>query len=148
MGLPAAVSRLLVLVIVLAAPAVLVVPVLAGPGAAAPDSARPPALHSSVPSHVPPPRPEPRGKPARAESPPVRVVEPERAGAEAGQRVDINAADVTTLMTLPGIDRTVAQRIVAYRETHGPFRRAADLRKVEGVGKAVWEKTRKHIVAK
>jgi competence ComEA-like helix-hairpin-helix protein len=133
-----------------------------GRAAAASEGARPPALHSTVPSHMAPPRADGPGKSARAESRPVRVVEPSRAsrahtapGEERGARadaapekIDINTADVKTLMTLPGVTRTVAQRIVAYRETHGPFRRPADLRKVEGVGEGTWEKTRKHIVAK
>jgi competence protein ComEA len=38
------------------------------------------------------------------------------------------------LQTLPGVGPTLARRIVAHRETHGPFRTPADLLHVSGVG--------------
>ena len=103
------------------------------------ENARAPGVHSSPPARVTPPREEPR---------PVRVVEPKPARGASADKVNINAADVGTLMTLPGISRALAQRIVAYREAHGPFTRASDVRKVDGVGAAVWEKSRARIVIK
>ena len=48
--------------------------------------------------------------------------------------VDINTADLTALMTLPGIGQTLASRIIEYRNTHGPFESVAELLKVDGIG--------------
>jgi competence protein ComEA len=67
-------------------------------------------------------------------------------GSEA--KVNINTAGVKELTTLDGIRPKVAERIVAYREAHGPFKKAEDLRKVEGVGKAVFERNRERVVTK
>lgn len=53
----------------------------------------------------------------------------------APKRVDINAATLAELMTLPGIGATMAQRLVDYREQQGKFRRLEDLLKVKGIGK-------------
>jgi competence ComEA-like helix-hairpin-helix protein len=63
-------------------------------------------------------------------------------------KVNINSADVKELMTLTGVGRKVAERIVEYRDNHGPFKKADELRKVEGVGTGVWEKNRDRIVTK
>ncbi len=48
--------------------------------------------------------------------------------------LDINRADGEALQTLPGIGPVLAQRILAYRESHGPFRRPEELMNVPGVG--------------
>lgn len=58
----------------------------------------------------------------------------ERREALPPQTLDINRADVTALQALPGVGPALARRIVAHRETHGPFRRPADLLHVSGVG--------------
>jgi competence protein ComEA len=63
-------------------------------------------------------------------------------------RVNINTADVKELMTLPGVGRKVAQRIVAHREAHGPFKKADDIRKVEGMSDALWERNRARIATR
>jgi competence protein ComEA len=65
-----------------------------------------------------------------------------------GDRVNINSADVKELMTLSGIGRTVAERIVEYRRAHGSFAKPEEVRKVEGVGAGVWERNRDRIVVK
>jgi competence protein ComEA len=67
-------------------------------------------------------------------------------GADA--KVNINTASAKELATLSGIGSKVAERIVAYREAHGPFKKAEDLRKVEGVGKGLWERNRDRVVTK
>ena len=67
-------------------------------------------------------------------------------GADA--KVNINAADVKELMTLNGVGHKVAERIVAYREAHGPFKKAEEVRKVEGIGQGLWERNRQRIVIK
>lgn len=48
--------------------------------------------------------------------------------------VNINTADLATLMTLPGIGQTLASRIIDYRNIHGQFDSVAGLLNVEGIG--------------
>lgn len=48
--------------------------------------------------------------------------------------VNINTATAAELEMLPHIGPAMAQRIIAYRETNGPFQRIEDLQKVEGIG--------------
>lgn len=50
-------------------------------------------------------------------------------------RLNVNTASAEELdRSLPGIGPTLAQRIVDYRNTHGPFRTVADLKNVSGIG--------------
>ena len=49
-------------------------------------------------------------------------------------KININTASAKELQKLEGVGHTVAERIVHYREEHGPFKRGEDLRKVEGIG--------------
>jgi len=51
-----------------------------------------------------------------------------------GERVDVDKADVTELTRLPHIGPALAQRIVAWREGHGPFGGIARLDSVSGIG--------------
>ena len=51
-------------------------------------------------------------------------------------QVDINVADVNTLMTLHGIGKVKAQAIVTYRQQHGAFKTLADLANVKGFSEA------------
>jgi len=61
---------------------------------------------------------------------------------EAGtpQKVDVNRAEAWLLTGLPEIGTVTAGRIVAYREKNGPFRSINDLTRVEGIGKATFDK--------
>ncbi|MCR4418553.1 MAG: ComEA family DNA-binding protein [Clostridia bacterium] len=52
----------------------------------------------------------------------------------AGGPININVASAQELEALPGIGPTLAQRIVAYREEHGPFRTVEDIKNVSGIG--------------
>lgn len=56
--------------------------------------------------------------------------------------LDLNRATVQELTTLPGIGDVLAQRIVDYREAHGPFRSVDELIAVEGIGEGKLEKLR------
>lgn len=49
-------------------------------------------------------------------------------------KVNINAAGLAELETLPGIGPALAQRILDYRAAHGPFRSLEDLKNVSGIG--------------
>ena len=50
--------------------------------------------------------------------------------------VDINHADVLGLADLPGVDATLADRIVTDRERLGPYGTCNDLVRVDGIGPA------------
>jgi len=60
-------------------------------------------------------------------------------------KVDINKASEKELMTVRGIGETLAKRIVQFREEHGPYNRAEDLMKVQGIGEKSFEKIRPYI---
>jgi competence ComEA-like helix-hairpin-helix protein len=120
------------------APTVLVLLLLA-PASAAAERIDKPAPRSTMPSHVEAPRDRPdKGVRVRAADAP----DPGPA------KVNINTADVKSLMTLTGVGRKVAEKIVEYRDSHGPFKKADEIRKVEGVGHGVWERNRDRIVTK
>lgn len=71
------------------------------------------------------------------ENPPVQP--PSRLPAMGG-KVNINTADKVALESLPGIGPVIAQRILDYRQAHGPFAQAADITNVSGIGPATFEK--------
>lgn len=50
--------------------------------------------------------------------------------------LDLNRATAAELDTLPGIGPVLAERIVAYRTTHGRFTSVDELREVSGIGQA------------
>ena len=52
------------------------------------------------------------------------------------RRIDLNSASAEELTALPGVDRTTAAAIVAYREEHGPFAGVEELLLVPGLGEA------------
>jgi competence ComEA-like helix-hairpin-helix protein len=56
--------------------------------------------------------------------------------------LDLNTADAEAFQTLPGVGPTLAGRIVADRNAHGPFRAPADLLRVPGIGPKRWERIR------
>ncbi|XP_058475353.1 endonuclease/exonuclease/phosphatase family domain-containing protein 1 [Solea solea] len=50
------------------------------------------------------------------------------------ERLNINTATEEELMTLPGVNRTVAQNIVEYRDCIGGYKKVEDLALVSGIG--------------
>jgi competence protein ComEA len=50
--------------------------------------------------------------------------------------VRLNQADVAALDTLPGVGPATAQRIIAWRDEHGPFGSVEDLLDVPGIGES------------
>jgi competence ComEA-like helix-hairpin-helix protein len=115
---------------------------LVGPRALGADQAEKPAVRST-PAHFDAPKdPHDKDHPAR-----VRPAPPHHAPAP-HDTVNINTADVKELMTLTGVGRKVAEKIVEYRDTHGPFKKADELKKVDGVGNGVWEKNRERVVTR
>jgi len=61
--------------------------------------------------------------------------------------IDINTASLDELQKLIGIGPVLAQRIIDYREEHGPFQTVEDLLEVKGIGEATLEKFREDVVA-
>ena len=61
----------------------------------------------------------------------VRVSTTKRSGP-----ININSATVGDFDSLDGIGPVIANRIVSYRKTHGPFITVEDLQKVSGIGAA------------
>ena len=50
--------------------------------------------------------------------------------------VNLNTAGVAELDTLPGIGESLARRIIAYRESNGPFESIEEIMEVSGIGEA------------
>ena len=59
--------------------------------------------------------------------------------------VDINTAGAEELKELHGVGDVLAERIIAYREEHGPFLRVEDITLVSGIGSAVLENNREKL---
>ena len=85
---------------------------------------------------------------ALAAAPAVVAVTGGAVAAASVEKININTASMKELQKLDGVGRGVAQRIIEYREANGPFKRGEDLRKVEGVGAATFDRNRERIVVK
>jgi len=57
-----------------------------------------------------------------------------KATATAAAPVNLNTATMDQLATIPGIGVKTAERIIAYREKNGGFKKIEDLMNVQGVG--------------
>lgn len=88
------------------------------------------------------------GGAAAGQEGPRAKAEPKAQAAPKAQKVNINEASKSELMKLEGVGASAAERIIAYREAHGPFKRAQDLEKVDKVGRAALEKNPGRIVVK
>ena len=70
--------------------------------------------------------------------PPAALEEP-----AAVKLVNLNTATVQQLESLPGIGPALAQRIIDYRESHGPYTSIGALANVSGIGEkrleAIWD---------
>jgi competence protein ComEA len=66
--------------------------------------------------------------------------------AEELKKVNINTTSVDELMTLEGVGQKVAQNIIRYSQTNGPFQYPDDLMKVRGVGPRLFDANQAHIM--
>ena len=60
-------------------------------------------------------------------------------------KININKASVEELTQLDGIGPEYAERIIQYREAHGPFERPEGIMNVKGIGQKIWEANKDHI---
>jgi competence protein ComEA len=75
-----------------------------------------------------------------------RLIEVEKAQPQtASFQIDINEADWPELAALPGVGRTLAERIVQSRQTQGPFLDHEDLRRVRGIGPKTLDRIRPYL---
>ena len=66
-------------------------------------------------------------------------------GESVSGQININKASAAELQTLPGIGAVYAQRIIAYREEHGPFTDPTQIKEIEGIGESRYEQIRARI---
>lgn len=81
----------------------------------------------------------------RSASPPASLASSDSVGPDG--KVNLNTATVEQLDALPGIGPAIAQRIVDYRQTDGPFATPEDIMNVKGIGQATFEKLQDLIIA-
>ena len=62
--------------------------------------------------------------------------------------VNINQAGIDGLQLLPGVGPALAERIVAYRDEHGPFQSVDQLVDVRGIGAKKLAKLRESVALK
>ena len=84
---------------------------------------------------LPDPAPQPGGDAASG----ARTAPGKSGDGGASGTVNINTASASELEKLPGIGPALAQRIVEYRDSHGPFASVDSLTDVPGIGKAKLE---------
>ena len=64
------------------------------------------------------------------------------------EMVNINTADKTELMTLPGIGEVRAIAIIEYRQSYGEFKRIEDIMNVKGIKNGIFSKINSLICVK
>jgi competence protein ComEA len=73
--------------------------------------------------------------PLIGETPPAQLAPP----AAGPSCVNVNAASLEELETLPGIGPTYSRAIIEYRQANGPFRDVEELAQVRGIGPTTLE---------
>ena len=61
------------------------------------------------------------------------------------ETVNINTASSEELEKLRGVGKSMAKRIIDYRETHGGFANKEEIMNVKGIGKRVFENIKNNI---
>ncbi|MBI3307082.1 MAG: helix-hairpin-helix domain-containing protein [Candidatus Omnitrophica bacterium] len=71
--------------------------------------------------------------------------EPQNTAAQAEKMVNVNKANLEELQTVRGIGPVIAERILQYRNEHGPFAQVGDIVNVQGIGEAKFEKIKNQL---
>ena len=66
--------------------------------------------------------------------------------AEQDGKININTEPVEELVKLEHIGPAYAEKIIAYRETNGPFEKPEDIIKVKGIGRKTYEANKDRII--
>jgi competence protein ComEA len=60
-------------------------------------------------------------------------------------KINLNLSPADSLRLLPGIGPVLAEQIVAFRDSAGPFEKPEDIIKVKGIGNRMYEKIRPYV---
>lgn len=60
-------------------------------------------------------------------------------------KINLNQATKEQLMTLPGVGESRAESIIAYRETHGKFKKIEEIMNISGIKEALFDKIKDRI---
>ncbi|MGJ9460276.1 S-layer homology domain-containing protein [Oceanobacillus sp. CF4.6] len=85
------------------------------------------------PTIKPEPKPEPEPQPEPDPEPGISYP------------ININKANTEQLEYITGVGPVIAQRIIDYRNTYGPFKKKEDIKKVSGIGNVTYEKMKNQI---
>jgi len=83
-----------------------------------------------------------RGTEPKADCPPLGDNPFDEAEAQAKPPVDLNTADESALLELPGIGPARARAILDFRVAHGGFRSISQLLQIRGIGRALLKQLR------
>ena len=69
----------------------------------------------------------------------------EETSIEISEKININRATRKELVKIKGIGPALSGRIMSYREKHGHFKTAEDIKNVKGIGDKTFEKIKRQI---
>lgn len=61
-------------------------------------------------------------------------------------KISLNNANLEELITLPGIGEKIANRIIEYRNTYGPFWAIEDIKNIKGIGDKKYEMLKEYLI--
>ena len=64
---------------------------------------------------------------------------PSATSGTSSNKVNINTASVSELVSLDGVGESTAEKIIAYRQSNGSFASIEDIKKVSGIGDKKFE---------
>lgn len=63
-------------------------------------------------------------------------------------KIDVNLASYKELLEVPGVQASIAKRIIEYRKSHGSFGTLEDLKEIKGIGEKRLEKLKEGLFVK